>query len=113
MYDEQLSFFTSTSSAACGISPDIDGEYLFGLYWSGGSSDSTDDGQLGANLCGLFREWSTVDEDELDELDELEGCTSDACDGECNEFEVLHSMSSDCKQSVSSCIKCYLFGCQL
>lgn len=93
VYDQQISFVTRTSSAACGIAPEIDGEYLFGLNRIVDPSDSTDEGELWASLCYLFTAWSNVDEDELD------GCTSDACEGACDEFEVLHALSSDWKQS--------------
>jgi len=88
VYDQQISFFTGRDGGTCGIAPEIDGEYIFGLNWDGGSFDSTDDGELLANSCDLFRDWSNVDEDEL------EGCTSDACGGACDEFEVLQSVSS-------------------
>lgn len=74
-----FSFSTCGNSACCGIDLTIGEEYLIGLYGEGAD--------LVAESCGLFREWESVTDAELAEL---EGCSeeSDICDGSCGEFEV-------------------------
>ena len=101
-----FSFSTCGNSACCGIDLTIGEEYLIGLYGEGAD--------LVAESCGLFREWESVTDAELAEL---EGCSeeSDLCDGSCGEFEVFmracmfvgvdppHRRACFCHVLVSSC----------
>ncbi|CAM9774530.1 unnamed protein product, partial [Hapterophycus canaliculatus] len=57
-FPAEITFSTAGNGAACGVSLEIGAEYLIGLTLSS-------EGELTANLCGLYRSWSSVTDDEL------------------------------------------------
>lgn len=64
----------------CGINLDIDGDYLIDFY-------RLEEEIQAVGLCGLTREWSSVDAE--DEAILREGCDNyDPCEGSCDEFQV-------------------------
>ena len=90
IYPQEITFTTPSSSAACGISPSINGEYIFGLFRRETPvefiGDTTaEEAEFSASLCGLYLMWSSVDEEELTQ------CAIDPCDGACDELEVLEA----------------------
>ncbi|CAM9315840.1 unnamed protein product, partial [Laminaria digitata] len=55
--NNEISFDTNASSAACGVYLELGKQYLLGLYQS-------DDGSFTANSCGLVRQWNAVTKEE-------------------------------------------------
>lgn len=91
-YAQVLSFTTGGNDALCGIYMEIGEEYLIDLLRIGGNVLEPATGDLGAvGLCGAFRRWSSVTEDDLAIL-QGGGCVviiGDACgDNVCSESQV-------------------------
>ena len=89
--DMTVNITTGGNSAMCGIFMDVGEDYLIDLYQyesdSGTSSTSGLPELRAVGLCGLWRSWDDVDDDDLATLEE--GCDDfDACEGECGEFQV-------------------------
>lgn len=85
-YGEELTFVTGGNSGLCGVDLAVGEEYLIDLY------PSSNDDQLYAQLCGMFRTWSSVTDEEATEL---ESCDYDqSCDLTCGEFQVRPSTPS-------------------
>lgn len=75
---QEITFTSNSQSSACGVTLDKGEEYLLDLY-------QTDDG-LTASLCGLVNEWTSVSDEDKASVEA--GCTDDACDIVCGEFQV-------------------------
>ena len=70
-YGDTISFVTAASTDDCGVDLKIGGDYLLGLFrrtTSGASSDSDESAQFGLHGCGLNKPWSSVFEEEHEDL---------------------------------------------
>lgn len=65
-YGDTVTFITESGSSFCGVFLELDSEYLIDL------TRQESDGELHGVSCGLVREWSTVDDADLADLES--GC---------------------------------------
>lgn len=84
-FPEEITFSTAGNGGLCGVTLEIGSEYLIGLTLS-------DEDELTANSCDLYRGWSTLTDEELSLLEagcgEDGGEEEDPCEGACTEFQV-------------------------
>lgn len=80
LYAPIIKFFTPSTDAACGVTLDINAEYLLDLR----RREST--GQLWTYLCGMTQPWDQLSDGELEILERGCGPVKQECD--CGEFQV-------------------------
>lgn len=81
-YGHNVSFVTDKNSdLLCGVTLEISEEYLIGLSWYSL-------GYFTASYCDLFREWSSVSDEDRASLEA--GCEDDPCHEACGEYQVRY-----------------------
>lgn len=88
-YAQEITFVTGGNSATCGVSLEINEEYLLGFFRSEASIFEPDQegGELTVGLCDLVSVWSSVSAE--DEATLAAGCDGGGlCPGGCDDSQV-------------------------
>lgn len=99
-YAQEITFVTGGNSATCGVSLELNQEYLLGLYRSGPNIFEPDEegGELTVGLCDLVSVWNSVSAE--DEATLEGGCGgNDLCFGACGESQVRRGFEMERKKN--------------